>query len=200
MHALLAPLSSAVLALLFAASGQGRAPAGIAAAVQPVPADVRTQVEAYLGSIDTPVTPAQWRALGPAGAQALEDFAQNQKKLGTRRARALTALAVVGSPHAPQLMIDLAQRQTEKPVVRMSAVRAAGQLLDPAALLAAIKPVLESAQDLHVRATAAEVLTLHAPKQEACASVRAQSTREKTESRSAFARALKTCDALPTKP
>jgi HEAT repeat protein len=195
MHAL---IGSAALLFLFAAPGQSRAPAEIAAGVQP-PAHVRAQVESYLGSVDTPVTPAQWKALGPEGAQVLEQIAQDQKKLPTRRARAVSALAIVGAPGASQLAIDLAQRESEKSVVRMSAVRAAGQLLDPAALMTAMKPVLERATDLHVRAATAEVLTARAPK-EACALVRAQSAHEKPDTRPAFARALKTCDPLPTRP
>jgi hypothetical protein len=194
---MLAPHASAVLALLLSLAAPARerlaVPAPPAAAVPSASADVRARIETYLDSIDAPVTPAQWRALGPDAAPVLEAIAQDPKRLPTRRARALGALAIVGSPRAPQLTIDLAQRETEKPVVRMSALRAAGQLLDPAALTTALMPILERAQDLHVRAAAAETLALHNPA--ACPPVRAQSAREKLESRSAFTRALKTCDA-----
>jgi HEAT repeat protein len=158
------------------------------------PEQVRAQVETYLDSIDTPVRPEQWRALGPDAAPVLEAIAQDPKKLPTRRARALAALAVVGSPRASKLIVTIAQSESEKSVVRMSALRAAGDLLDPAGLVVAVKPVLEGAKDTRVRAAAAGVLARRSPK-EGCASVRTQSAREKGEARANFARAVEACDA-----
>ena len=186
-------LASTVLATLFAA------PAGLQnrptqTTVASKPEQVRAQVESYLDSIDAPVRPEQWRALGPDAAPVLEAIAQDPKKLPTRRARALAALAVVGSPRASKLMITIAQRESEKSLVRMSALRAAGQVLDPAGLVVAVKPVLEGAKDTRVRATAAGVLAKRSPK-EGCASVRTQSARENAEARGSFARALEDCDA-----
>jgi len=199
MSPLLGPVASAVLATLFAApAGLQNRPAQTGPA--PKPAEVRAQVESYLDSIDTPVRPEQWRALGPDGAAVLEEIAQDPKKLPTRRARALSALAVVGSPRASKLVLTIAQKESEKAIVRMSALRAAGALLDPAGLVVAVKPVLEGARDGRVRATAAGVLAKRSPK-EGCASVRSQSAREKAEARASFARALQDCDAalkLPT--
>jgi HEAT repeat protein len=189
----LAPVASAVLATLFAAPAglQNRPPAGTTVTARPEP--VKAQVESYLDSIDTPVRPEQWRALGPDAAPVLEAIAQDPKKLPTRRARAVSALAVVGSPRASKLIVSIAQRESEKSVVRMSALRAAGDLLDPAGLLVAVKPVLEGARDNRVRAAAASVLARRSPK-EGCASVRTQSAREKSEARGTFARALEECD------
>src|SRR6185436_7664448 len=119
MSPLLGPVASAVLATLFAA------PAGLQnrfaqTGPAPKPAEVRAQVESYLDSIDTPVRPEQWRALGPDGAAVLEEIAQDPKKLPTRRARALSALAVVGSPRASKLVLTIAQKESEKAIVRMS--------------------------------------------------------------------------------
>jgi HEAT repeat protein len=193
------PVASALLATLLAAPAglQNRPPPGTTVTARPE--RVRAQVESYLDSIDTPVRPDQWRALGPDAAPVLEAIAQDPKKLPTRRARALAALAVVGSPRAPQLIINLAQRESEKSVVRMSALRAAGELLDPAGLVVAVKPVLEGAKDTRVRATAAGVLAKRSPK-EGCASVRTQSAREKGDDRAPFARALRDCDAAVKLP
>jgi HEAT repeat protein len=190
MHLVVTLLS----ALLAAPAGlQNRAPASPALPARPA-AEVRVQVETYLDSIDTPIRPEQWRALGPEAARVLEELAQDPKKLPTRRARALSALAVVGSPRAAKLMIAIAQKDSEKAVVRMSAVKAAGMLLDPAGLVAAVKPVLESARDVHVRAAAATVLARRNPKA-GCGPVRTQSAREQDATRAAFAQALGACDS-----
>jgi len=183
------------------------APAGLQtrpAAKEPVtrsPQQVRAQVDSYLGSIDTPITPAQWRALGPEAAPVLEAIAQDPKQLPTRRARALSALAVVGSPNASKLVVAVAQRETEAAVVRMTALRAAGDLLDPAGLMVAVKPVLEKARDARVRAAAAGVLAKRSPK-EGCSSVKTQSAREKPDTQATFAKALEDCKVAlrPARP
>lgn len=198
MSPLLGPVSAAILATLFAApAGLQKLPAGQAAPAKPE--QVRGQVESYLDSIDTPVRPEQWRALGPEAATVLEAIAQDPRKLPTRRARALSALAIVGSPRASKLVTTIAQAESEKSVVRMSALKAAGMLMDPAGLVVAVKPVLEGAKDGRVRATAAGVLAKRSPK-EGCASVRSQSAREKPETRPSFARALQDCDAAVKLP
>jgi HEAT repeat protein len=195
---LLGPAASALLATLLAA------PAGLQTrpGTEPVtrtPQEVRAQVDSYLGSIDTPVRPEQWRALGPEAAAVLEAIAQDPKKLPTRRARALAALAIVGSPRASKLVVTIAQRETEASVVRMSALRAAGDLLDPAGVVIAVKPVLEKARDARVRAAAAGVLARRNPK-EGCTSIRSQSAREKSETRATFARALEDCEIALRSP
>jgi HEAT repeat protein len=200
--ALALPLAAVLLAPVLAtpAGLQNRPPAPASSApAASAPSDVRARVESYLGSIDTPVRPEEWRALGPEGARVLEEIAQDPKKLPTRRARAVTALGIVGSPRAAKLIVGLAQKESEKAVVRMSAVRAAGQLLDAGALVAAVKPVLEGARDAHVRAAAAAVLAQRNPKA-GCPSVRTQSAREKQDAKPAFARALAACDSAVGKP
>ncbi len=156
------------------------------------PDDVRSAVEAYLGSIDTPIGADRWRALGPAAAPILEEIARDPDRLPTRRARALEGLSFVGSPGAAALMVELLGRETEPPVVRTSALRGAGALVDASRLLAVVRPVLERAADAHVRAAAAEVLARRAPR-EGCAPVRDQAAREPSDRRLAFARALRAC-------
>lgn len=197
--------SLACSVLLAAVTAQsGAAPRALRNAVTPAPepapaGDVRARVETYLESKEAPVRPEQWRALGPEGAKVLEEIARDGKKLPTRRARALAALVIVGSPRASRLMVDLAQRENERAVVRMSAIKGAAVLLDPAGLLAAVKPVLEGARDLHVRSTAATVLVRKNP-QGACPLVRAQTAREKLDLRPAFDRALQACDSAALRP
>jgi HEAT repeat protein len=201
MVSLLGPVASAVLATLLAA------PAGLQTrptAKEPVvrtPQQVRAQVETYLNSVDTPISAEQWRALGPGAAPVLEAIAQDPKRLSTRRARAVSALSIVGSPRASKLVVTIAQREAETAVVRMSALQAAGELLDPAGLMVAVKPVLEKARDARVRAAAAGVLAKRNPK-EGCGSVRSQSAKEKVETQPTFARALQDCEVAlrPARP
>ncbi|HKA89941.1 MAG TPA: hypothetical protein VKE22_19905 [Haliangiales bacterium] len=158
--------------------------------------DVRTQVEAYLGTIDTPIAADRWRALGPAAAPILEATARDGGAMPSRRARAVEALSFVGAPGAADLMIELARREGEPPIVRASALRGAGNLLPAARLVAAARPIMEGAADLHVRAAAAEVLARRAPR-EACSPVRAQVAREPSDRALAFSRALAACAATP---
>ena len=190
-------------ALLLAAALLAAAPASTQSrALQPSDAaaremtdeEVRSTIEAYLGSIDTPINAERWRALGPKAAPILEELARDGERLPTRRARALEGLSHVGSPGASKLMVELAQRESEPPVVRMSAMRGAGRLLGPHRLVAALKPVLTSAKDAHVRAAAAEVLSHRSPSA-GCAAVNEQSAREHADKRIAFQPALERCRA-----
>ena len=155
-------------------------------------AEVRTRIDSYLETIDTPIPADRWRALGPGAGAVLEEIAQDRKRLPTRRARAVSALGVVGSPRARDLMMALAQREDEAAIVRMSAVRAVAPLIEGPAMLETLRPVLERSRNSRVRATAAEVLVLHAPGL-ACAPVRKQLARERPALRPAFARATAGC-------
>ena len=75
-----------------------------AGAARGAPADeVRVRVNGLLGSY-RPVTVAEWRALGPAAAPALEAVARDAGALPTRRARALAALGVVQPTAAAPLV------------------------------------------------------------------------------------------------
>src|SRR5205823_5082894 len=144
------PMTAAILfAALLAAANQGQQSNSLPQAEGPSrelsEADVRAQVQAFLGSIDTPIRPEHWRALGPKAVPILEELASSRENLPTRRARALEGLSHLGSPRASKLMVQLAQADDEAPIVRMSAMRSAGRLLGPHRLVAALKPVLESA-------------------------------------------------------
>ncbi len=154
---------------------------------------VQSQVQAFLGSIDTPISSEQWRALGPRAATMLEGIAQDHERLPTRRARALEGLSFVGSAGAPDLMLSMAKDQAEPPIVRMSAMRGAGRLVEPVKLAAALKPILLSDASPHVRAQAAEVLAHRAPGA-GCAALAEQLKREQPDQRAAFHRAAKACN------
>ena len=155
-------------------------------------AEIRSSIESFLGSIDTHITAEQWRALGPKAAPILEAMANDHELLATRRARSLEGLSVVGQPQHSKLMVSMAQSEQEPPIVRMSAMRGAGRMLGPRRLVAALKPVLGSAKDMHVRAIAAEVLAYHSSSA-GCASVAEQLRKEPVEQRLAFHRSIKAC-------
>jgi HEAT repeat protein len=198
------PLAAAVLLALPArpAVAQTKALEKIAA---PAPTraamskpEARKRIETYLASIDTPIPEQAWRDLGPNGALVLEEIARDAKELPTTRARALSAWSIVdpASAKAPQTMMTLAKNETEPPIVRTAALRAAGEILPPARLVPSLEPLLTKAKNPRVRVAAAEVLTAHNPSA-ACSAVRQQLSRESNLHRAAFDEALKPCSSRP---
>jgi hypothetical protein len=180
-----------LIALMLALPLQKPAPQGPGAA-EPTDTTLREQVVAYLGSIDTPITPAQWKALGPRGRTVLTELAQSHDVLPTRRAKAVDGLAALGAP--AQVFHDLAASESEPLAVRLSAVRGLGKVVPASKLADRVRPLLEGARDSRIRAAAGEVLASHAPS--ACTMVRAQAAREKDEPRAQFVNALSACDTL----
>lgn len=155
------------------------------------PAELRARIDGYLGTIDTAIPAARWRALGPQAAGPLAEIAQSSA-LPTRRAQAIDGLAALGNKAAPSaaaLLVKLAQSEEEAQIVRLAAVRGAGRLLPASKLGPTLRPLLEKSRDLHVRAEAAQVLSRHGH----CGAVRAQAARETDEEREAFGRALEKC-------
>src|SRR5438270_3308280 len=147
--------TAALIALILAAPAANQSRAlqpGDGQARQLTDDEVRSQLEAFLGSIDTPIRAEQWRSLGSRAAPVLEQIVSDHGRLPTRRARAIDGLSIVGSKTAPDLFTALAQSESEPAVVRMSAVRGAGRLLGPHKLVAALSPVLSGAKNSHVRA------------------------------------------------
>jgi hypothetical protein len=150
--------------------------------------EIRERIDIFLGTIDTPISPEQWRALGSRGAAVLEQMAQDPKLFPTRRAKAVAGLSAIGAPSSASVLLALA-RSTQAPLtVRLSAVHGAPEVVPPAQLETALKPVLEGAESPHVRAAAAEVLSRHG----GCSLVRAQARREDDQLR--LRRALQSCD------
>jgi hypothetical protein len=166
-------------------------PAQPGAPAQPAQAltddEIRQRIRTYMGSIDTPIGPERWQALGPRGAGILEQMAQDPNEFPTSRAKAVNGVAAIGSPAAPGLMITLARSEDAPLIVRLTAVRGAEKVVPASQLVAALKPVLETAKDGHVRRAAAEVLSEHG----GCALVRAQAGREDEPAR--LKNALRSC-------
>lgn len=185
-------LIAALLAGPASVRSRPRADPAAPVAVQKLsPEELRAEVKSYLGSIDTPISDARWRSLGPGAAPLLEPVIDDPKALPTDRARALEGLVAVSPERAQALVVKLAQGEDEPVVVRVAALHGAARLLGPRRLLAAVKPVLEGAKEPGMRATAAEVLAHHG-KSAGCTAVRAQAAREADGSH--FKRALERCE------
>jgi HEAT repeat protein len=153
---------------------------------------MRDRVETYLSTIDTPISQAQWKALGPAAVPILEREAGAEGALPSRRARAVEGLAAIGDPGAEPLLIRLAADPATPFVVRAAALRGEGSLVPAGRLMASLRPFLEDCADPRVRGVAAEVLARHAPAS-GCKAVAAQAMRESARERELFSRALEIC-------
>lgn len=153
--------------------------------------EVASRVQTYLATIDTPITIAQWKALGQRAVTPLDAIVRNHGAAPSARAKAVGALSVLGGAQAQKTVLEVARSEDEPFSVRASAVRGAGLLLGKKALVKQLRPVLQGARDPTVRATAAEVLAHHAPA--ACDDVRVQAGREEQGIRARFARALERC-------
>lgn len=191
-----APLVVLALALALGADPGGPvcvSPAATAAAptVQADEAALRETLVSLFGVIDGPVTPAMWRALPPEALSLLERIAEGRGRAG-ERARALEGAAALGSSGA--IHRRLASDGSTPFAVRAAAIRGLGVLVPPARLKAELSSLLERDPDLRVRSTAADTLARTSPA-EGCASVRAQSGRERADGRPAFQRALAACGA-----
>src|SRR3954469_8820235 len=71
--------------------------------------EVRDHVEGYLGSIDTPITANQWKALGPRAVPILERIAMDQHDLPTRRAKAIGGVRARGGTGGPPLFMGISR-------------------------------------------------------------------------------------------
>ena len=154
--------------------------------------DVRQQVDAYLGSIDTPIEANQWKALGPRAVPMLEGIVTNHDELPTRRAKAIDGLAALGDKKAPALFTRVAGNDREKINVRFAAVRGLARVTPRNQATHALKPILEKAKDSRVRAVAAEQIAIRSQGR-SCDLVRAQLQRETGDARGHFGRAKKQC-------
>jgi hypothetical protein len=153
-------------------------------------AEVRERVEAYLGSIDTPITPDNWRALGPQAADVLEPIANDPKAFPSERARALEGLIAAAPDRAAKLVGPLARDEKAPVVLRVAAMDGVSELLPTKSAISELKPVMQSAHSAGLRGAAGAAL---AKKKDACTEVRAQAAREKGDDRDAFRRALARC-------
>ncbi len=184
-------MTSVVLASLLCAlpPARGATPPADQSAPQPLSEDeVQERIDTFMRTIDTRISPEQWRALGGRGAAILEGMAQDRTLLPTRRAKAVVGLSAIGSPTSASVLLSLAQSQRDPLNVRLTAVLGAPGVVPLSDLPATLKPILESADHDQVRAAAAEVLSRHG----GCGLVRAQARRERDPL--AMQRALQSCD------
>jgi HEAT repeat protein len=149
--------------------------------------EIRDRIDMFMGSIDTRITPEQWRALGPKGAAILEQMAQDPNAFPTRRAKAVAGLSAIGSSSSANVLLNLAKSEQAPLTVRLAAVHGAPGVLAAGQIPTALKPILENAKDGYVRGAAAEVLSRHG----GCSLVRAQAQRE--DDRLRMQRALERC-------
>lgn len=154
------------------------------------PEELRAQIETYLGVIDVPIPVSQWRALGPEAGPVLEQIIGDAQVFPSRRAKAVDGLVAAAPDRAALLTPQLAQSATQPVAVRMAALHGAARVLPAARLLAALKPVMESAREPGLRRSAAELLARHG-RSAGCRAVRAQATREE---QGAFDTALERCE------
>jgi HEAT repeat protein len=149
--------------------------------------EIRERIDTFMGTIDTRISSDQWRALGPRGAAMLEQIAQDANVFPTRRAKAIAGLSEIGLQSSSGVLLNLAKSEQAPLTVRLAAVHGAPGVLPDAQVSTALKPVLETAKDGHVRGAAAEVLSRHG----GCSLVRAQAQRE--DDRVRMQRALERC-------
>ena len=153
------------------------------------PEELRERIDAYLGSIDTPITADLWRALGPQAADVLEPIATDAKAFPSRRARALEGLIAAAPDRASQLVGPMARDEREPVVLRVTAMHGVAELM-PGKAVSELKPVMQAARSAGLRGAAADALSRG---KDGCAAVRAQAAREKGDAREAFHRALTRC-------
>lgn len=121
----------------------------------PVDAEMGARVDGLLGSYRA-ITVAEWKALGPAAAPALEAAARDVTALPSRRARALAALGVIQPAAAAPLVRQLASDSRAPPLLRSAAVDAAPGVLG-AQTVGFLTPFLRDTDGV-VRQRAAEAL------------------------------------------
>ncbi len=181
-------------ALVFTAPASPQQVAASPSSIETTSSAAATEVETLLGSIDTRIPAARWRALGEPGVGALSRVVEDGEALPSRRARAVNALSLVGGARAKAVVLRVAQAETAPFAVRMMAIRGAPRVASAAELATALAPVLEAATAAPVRVAAAETLSLHAGA-EGCALVRVRSSREGEEARALYGSALQRCAA-----
>src|SRR5258708_29737969 len=178
------PWSAAALLLAGQAQVRQQQPATAEAPQQQTLSDdeIREQIETSLGTIDTPISIARWRSLGPRAAPFLEEIAASPRALPSQRAQAIDGLSAVGGDRAKAVLAQLARGEEEPLIVRLSAVRGMGRGGHGDGLAVALRPVLEGAKDARVRGQAAVALAEHAAKS-GCAAVEAPAPKEDEEAR-----------------
>jgi hypothetical protein len=154
--------------------------------------EIAERIDAFLRSIDVPIGPDDWLALGPRAAAPLEGIARDRSALPTRRAKALSALALIAGSSAAGTLAELASAEGEPVAVRLAAVRGIAQAAPPDGLVDAMRPILDGAGDVRVRATAARQLADRASAR-GCAHVLERAGAEDEIGRALFRPAVESC-------
>jgi HEAT repeat protein len=178
--------------LLAAAEPSPPAPAPAALCRDLTAAELEQRVETLLHSIDAPILPEEWQALGSRAVALLQRIASDRGALPTRRAQALWGLAHLAGPAAAPALNRLAGREGEPLAVRLAAVRALGAVTSPGQVEAVLAPILERALDARVRAGAAEQL-VRRTSGAACPLVKARAAAEGPTGRALLAPAVEGC-------
>jgi hypothetical protein len=161
----------------------------VLAAPSATPDAVKQTVEAYLGSIDTPIPEARWKALGPEAGPVLAAIA-TEDVLPSRRAKALHALAIVDAARAAPLAAAAAANVQQPLVVRSAAVWAVARTMPPAEAVAVLRPMLMTASVPLQRRSAEALASLGPP---GCAALLAQAAHMSGDSKTPIAQALSRC-------
>ena len=178
-----------VASLLCALPPRGTPPPADQSPQQPVDdQEIRERIDTFMGTIDTRISPEQWKALGTRGAAILEGLAQDPNLLPSRRAKAVVGLSAIGAETSSGVLLSLARSQQAPVNVRLTAVHGIAGVVAPSEIAPALKPILEESEEGHVRAAAAEVLSRHG----GCGLVRAQARRERDAL--TLQRAVQSCD------
>ena len=150
---------------------------------------VKQTVEVYLGSFDTPIPDARWKALGPSAGPLLASIA-TEDVLPSRRAKALHALSIVDAARAAPLAVADVSNAREPLVVRSAAARAVARTLPPTEAVAVLRPVL-AGSDIPLQKRCAEALVSVGP--EGCAALVAHTGPLSAEAQKPYAQALARC-------
>ena len=146
-------------------------------------------VEAYLGSIDTPIPDARWKALGTDAGPLLASIVDGGG-LPSRRAGALHGLSIADPQRAAPLARTLAASASEPLVVRSAAVRAVARTLPPSEALAVLQPLLDT-PSAPLQKRTAEALARLGP--QGCRAVQAHAAKLSGDARAPFTQALAGC-------
>lgn len=99
-----------------------------------VPAELRARITGMLNGYEAVPSVEQWKSLGPAGLQVLQQVASDAAELPTRRARAVAGMALVDAPGARAAVEAWCVDRNALPLVRRSAVLAFGAAFGKEAL------------------------------------------------------------------
>jgi HEAT repeat protein len=156
---------------------------------------LRQTVDAYLGSIDTPIPDARWKALGPEAGPLLASIVTGDG-LPTRRAGALHGLSIADPARAAPLATTYARSVEEPLVIRSAAVRAVARTLPSSEAVSVLKPLLASPSASLQKRTAEALVGLGTS---GCRTLQAHAAPLSGDARAPFSQALARCPATETR-